>query len=238
MTERGVTCVKRIEVLDVWRSLAILLMVVYHFMYDLYMFGVIGPDVLYSGWAYAIRHCAAGSFMIISGAVVRFSRNSVRRGAVVFCCGMLVTVVMGFMGMAVQFGVLHHLGTMMIAYGIISRRVKVPKGLWFPIVCMAVFALTYYIYDTVIVETHLLIPIGLRYSGFSSADYYPLLPWGMLFAIGVWLGGLLAVWRERAPLLQRQYHPALTIAGRNSLIIYLAHQPILYGLCWLLWGRG
>ena len=229
---------KRIELLDVWRSLAILLMAAYHFIYDLYMFDVITRSQLDSPWALALRLGAVGSFMLISGAVVRFSRNSVRRGAVVFCCGMLVTLVMRFMGMAVQFGVLHNLGTMMIAYGLISKKVRTPKGLWFPILCAAVFALTYYIGDNVRVETHLLIPLGLRYPGFTSADYYPLFPWGMIFAVGVWFGGKLGSWRERFPLLQRKFHPALTIAGRHSLLIYLAHQPILYGICWVIWGMN
>lgn len=226
---------RRIELFDVWRSFAILLMVIYHFMYDLYMFDVIGRDIIYSDWAYAIRHCAAGSFMIISGAVVRYSRNSIKRGAIVFCCGMLVTVAMSFMGMKVQFGVLHHLGTMMIAYGLISKKVKPPKGIWFPILCVAMFAFTYYIYDTVRVDTVLLVPLGLRYPGFSSADYYPLLPWGMLFAIGTWLGGVLEAYRD-CKLLQQQFHPALSIAGRHSLLIYIVHQPLLYGICWLIFA--
>ncbi len=228
---------KRIEVLDLWRSLAILLMAAYHFLYDLYMFGVIGFATIYSDWAYALRYAAVGSFMLISGAVVRFSRSSIKRGVTVFACGMLVTLVMHFMGMAVQFGVLHNLGTMMILYGIIAPRVKIPKGIWFPVACAAVFALTYWIHDNVFVDTGLLVPFGLRYRGFSSADYYPLLPWGMIFIAGIWFGGVLENRREASPLLQRRFHPALTWAGRHSLEIYLAHQPILYGLCRLIWGR-
>lgn len=228
---------KRIEVLDVWRSLAILLMAAYHFLYDLYLFDVISYAQLQNPWAFALRIAAVGSFMLISGAVARFSRSSIRRGAIVFCCGMLVTLVMHFMGMAVQFGVLHHLGTMMIAYGLISRKIKAPKGLWFPILCAVIFALTYYLGETVRVDTKLLVPLGLRYAGFTSADYYPLLPWSMIFAVGVWFGGKLELWRERVPLLQRKMPAALTFMGRHSLIIYLAHQPVLYGICWLIRGR-
>ena len=228
---------KRIEVLDVWRSLAILFMAAYHFLYDLYMFGVIGYDDVHSFWAHALRYAAAGSFMLISGAVVRFSRNSIKRGIVVFACGMLVSAVMSFMGMAVQFGVLHHLGTMMIAYGVISNKLRPPKGIWFPLLCAAVFAVTYYVGNNYFVETKLLVPLGLKHYGFSSADYYPLLPWSMIFAVGVWLGGKLPQWRERVPLLQRNFSPVLTFPGRHSLIIYLAHQPVLYGLCYLIWGR-
>ena len=226
---------KRIEVLDVWRSLAILLMVVYHILYDLYMFGVLGREAVFSPMPMAVRFAAVGSFMLISGMVVRFSHNSLRRGAVVFCCGLLVSIAMRFVGQRVQFGVLHHLGTMMMAYGALSPRLKTPRGLWFPVLCILVFAITYYLNDTVRVNTNILVPLGLYPAGFYSADYYPLLPWSMVFAMGVWLGRYLPEWSEKLPLLQRRFHPALTIAGRNSLLIYLAHQPLLYGLCRLIW---
>ena len=224
---------KRIELFDLWRSFAILLMVIYHLLYDLYMFDVVGKGVIFSDWAYAIRHCAAASFMLISGAVACHSRSSVKRGAVVFLWGVVISLVMRAFGMRVQFGILHHLGFMMIAYGLLSKKVRVPEGLWFPALCLGVFAITYYICDTVRVGPGWLFPIGLRSRGFTSADYYPLFPWSMLFAIGVWLGA----WLQKngdAKLLQQQYHPALTIAGRHSLPIYIVHQPILYGLCWLL----
>lgn len=228
---------KRIELLDVWRSLAILFMMAYHFLYDLFMFDVVSRGTIFSPWALFLRLAAVGSFMFISGAVVRFSRDSIRRGAVVFCCGMLVSIVMQFMGEPVQFGVLHNLGTMMIIYGCLSKKWKVPEGAWFPILCIILFAVGYRITETVTVETRLLVPFGLIYPGFYSADWYPLMPWGMVFAIGVWTGARLPRLQEKLPLLRRQFNPLLTVAGRNSLIIYLAHQPVFYGVCWLIWGR-
>ncbi len=228
---------KRIEVLDVWRSLAILLMMAYHLIYDLYMFSAISRETLVSPWAYSLRYLAVGSFLIISGAVVHFSRSSIRRGFIVFACGVGVTVVMKLaVNEDVQFGVLHLLGTLMVAYGLISRKVKVPSGIWFPLLFIALFAVTYHICYTTWIDARWLYPIGLRYHGFTSADYYPLLPWGLLFGIGVWLGALIDRHRGIA-ILNRTYHPALTFLGRHSLIVYLAHQPIIYGICFLLFGR-
>ena len=228
---------KRIEVLDVWRSLAILLMMAYHLIYDLYMFDVISYETLSSAWAYSLRYLAVGSFLVISGAVVRFSRDSIRRGVIVFACGIGVTVVMRVaVGEDVQFGVLHLLGTMMIAYGLISEKVKAPKGIWFPLLLIVLFAVTYHICYTTWIDARWLYPIGLRYKGFVSADYYPLLPWGLLFGIGVWLGGLIDRHRD-LPILNLPCHRVLTFLGRHSLIVYLAHQPIIYGICFLLFGR-
>ncbi|MBO5976701.1 MAG: DUF1624 domain-containing protein [Oscillospiraceae bacterium] len=227
---------KRIELLDVWRSLAILMMVAYHLIYDLYLFGVISYEQVNHPLAFSLRLGAVVSFMLISGMVVRYSKNSLRRGAIVFCCGLLVSLVMGLMGMPVRFGVLHNLGVMMMLHSLFSRiGGKLPKGAWFVVACALVFAATYYIGQNVFVETKLLVPFGLVYEEFYSADYYPLLPWGMLFVIGVWLGEKLEVTRERFPLLQRKIRPMFTFMGRNSLVIYLAHQPLLYAICWIIW---
>ena len=34
---------RRFDILDAWRTLAIALMIVYHFLYDLYIFGLLSP---------------------------------------------------------------------------------------------------------------------------------------------------------------------------------------------------
>ena len=73
--------------------------------------------------------------------------------------------------------------------------------------------------------------------GFYSVDYFPLLPWFGVILIGVALGDLFyRGYRRRVPL------PDLTgssvvrgfeLLGRNSLAIYLAHQPVIIGLMYL-----
>ena len=74
-------------------------------------------------------------------------------------------------------------------------------------------------------------PLGLRTGKFYSADYWPLLPWGFLFALGTCLG----------PWLERQRQPRLPAVvaclARRSLEVYLLHQPLLYGLCCLFLGK-
>ena len=228
---------KRIEVLDVWRSLAVLLMMAYHLLYDLYVFDVVERSAAFGFWPVMLRYAASASFIFISGAVVRFSRNPIRRGAIVFCCGMIISIVTNFMGSIVVFGVLHCLGVLMIAYGLIKNKVKLPKGIWFAILCLVLFAVCFHYRSEIKVDTKFLVPFGLTYEGFYSADYYPLLPWGLLFTFGIWFGDKLPALRERWSLLSRSFHPAWSFLGRHSLIIYLAHQPVFYGLCALIWGR-
>ena len=78
------------------------------------------------------------------------------------------------------------------------------------------------------IEAGWLFPLGLRRADFFSADYWPLLPWAFLYLLGAALGGFLP---ETAK--PHAHLPALTFLGRHSLFIYLVHQPVLYGLCWV-----
>jgi uncharacterized membrane protein len=70
---------------------------------------------------------------------------------------------------------------------------------------------------------------GFKYDGFFSADYFPILPWIFVFLLGTWAGKYVAEYR----LPDRFYTlsvPVLPAIGRKAFIIYLVHQPVLYGL--------
>ena len=72
-------------------------------------------------------------------------------------------------------------------------------------------------------------PLGLGPSGIFSADYFPLLPWIFVFLFGTWLGryikdGKFPAWFYEASM------PGFSTVGRHSLVIYVLHQPVLYGL--------
>ena len=64
---------------------------------------------------------------------------------------------------------------------------------------------------------------------FYSADYFPLIPWLFLFWCGLFLARL---WRPRAGLAPRGLRP-LALVGRHTLLVYMLHQPVLYGALWL-----
>ena len=64
---------------------------------------------------------------------------------------------------------------------------------------------------------------------FSSADYFPLLPWVFLFWCGVFLARLWHPGRGEAPAALQP----LCAIGRSTLPVYMLHQPVLYGLLWV-----
>ena len=64
---------------------------------------------------------------------------------------------------------------------------------------------------------------------FSSADYFPILPWVFLFWCGLFLARL---WRPRAGQAPAALQPLCAIGGR-TLLVYMLHQPVIYGILWL-----
>lgn len=70
-----------------------------------------------------------------------------------------------------------------------------------------------------------------------TEDYVPLFPWLGVVLVGLFFGSLVTKSPRLKMMLgkghKRQPGRALSTAGRHSLIIYLAHQPILIALIYL-----
>jgi uncharacterized membrane protein len=84
--------------------------------------------------------------------------------------------------------------------------------------------------DRITVSVPFLYPVGLRTSAFSSADYFPLLPYLGYFLAGACLGWrLYPVRRSLLPALSHagKLSRMLSFCGRHSLLLYLLHQPVL-----------
>lgn len=227
---------RRVDLLDLWRSLCVWTMVVWHACYDLELFGVLPAGTMARPVPMLVCYLGAGSFIFISGAVARFGRSPLRRGFLVFCAGAAVTLVTTLIGWPVAWGVLQCLGVCMIVYGLTRERLEPLHGPALAVSAAVLFAGTWLLTDRVRVSAAWLYPLGLRRADFASADYFPLLPWAFLFFLGLCFGKWIDHRRDRPPW-DRSVPPALTWCGRHSLAIYLLHQPLLYGACWLLAKR-
>ena len=153
---------QRIELLDLWRSLAVVLMLVYHALYDLELFGVLAQGTVTRPWALGLRYVCSASFILISGAAVRFSRDPVRRGFFVFCAGLGVTAVTALLKLPVLFGILHFLGVCMMLHGLLEGKLRLRRGAGFAAVCAVLFAGSAVLTKYVQVDIKLLFPLGFR----------------------------------------------------------------------------
>jgi len=227
----------RIELLDLWRAIAVAVMVAFHLCYDLSLFGRFPAEALRTAPARAIVWFSGGSFILISGTVLRLSHSPLRRGVTVLCCALAVTAVSMLAGYPVAFGALHLIGVCMLVFGALRERLERVPALPLAVGAAAAFALTAALTASVRVSVPWLYPLGLRRADFYSADYWPLLPWAFLYLLGLPLGRALDA-RRGCPLLHRRFPRALTAPGRHSLLIYLLHQPLIYGLCLLCFGKS
>lgn len=220
---------KRIWELDALRGLCILGMLVFHLLYDVIeLYGLV--DWQLPSWLTAVADLGAGVFLLLSGLCATLGSRPVRRGLTVFACGMVCTLVTWVIDsdLTIRFGMLHCLGVCMLLWSWFKKPPTWALG----VSGAVVLALGWYI-DFYNVRTGLtwLFPLGILYPGFSSGDFYPLLPNLGWFLLGAVLGRTL--YRDKKSLLPGRV-PFLELCGRHSLIIYLLHQPLFTGLLELL----
>ncbi len=242
---------KRIYFLDELRGFALLAMVVHHALYDV-------GFVLGYQWGYAafdflclFQPLFWGIFIITSGICSRLSRNTLRRGAIVFGGGLAVTLatavimpLIGITGAEIYFGILSCLGACMIITGLLMPLIEKLN----PIAGMLGSALVFLVFysvsagsllfgliklPTALYSTNILMPLGFYKQGFFSADYFPLLPWFFMFLFGAFLGSY-AKAGAFPKGLYKQRSRALCAIGKNSLWVYLLHQPALYAVMYII----
>ena len=230
----GARMKRRYEWLHLWRSLAVLIMVVFHALWDMEWFGILPEGTMATPAADIARYIGGGSFIVISGMLALRSERSLRRGFYLLCLGLAVESATSIAGMPVRFGILQLLGICMIICGALRNRLLSLSGRGFTAICILLFFGTWVLTARSRVLWRFLYPLGLRSEDFYSADYWPLLPWAFLYLLGTQFGNSLLCDREEKR--ERKIPAALTFPGRHSLAIYLLHQPLLFGLCYLIFS--
>ncbi|MCI2046497.1 MAG: DUF1624 domain-containing protein [Faecalibacterium sp.] len=242
---------RRYALLDMLRGLTICSMVAYHTVWDLvYLFRVPCPWYPSEGTA-LWQQTICWSFLLLSGFCWPLGRRHLRQGLLVSACGALITAVTLVFNPAqkVVFGVLTLLGAatlLLIPLDKILRRVPPAAGI---AASLAVFAFCHnlskgylglgtwqaVILPKVLYQGYFATFLGFLAPGFYSSDYFPILPWAALVFCG-YFAAQLALRRTGGlpPVFRRGWAP-LCFLGRHSLLIYVLHQPALYGLLWCLW---
>ena len=213
----------RIAGIDSLRGLCVVLMILFHFSYDLYFYCGFPPSVIANPFMAFAQVFASSTFIALAGLSCRLSRSNLRRGLRVILCGVLVSVITWFWGDFVRFGILQFLGCAMVIYSL-THKVWEAIPRWEAILLyVALFAITRRLMP-VVLDVPFLYPFGIVSPDFRSSDYFPLLPWYFLFLAGSWLGQF----KDLAPEWFRKLRlPGLDWLGRHSLGIYLVHQPVL-----------
>ena len=210
-------------------------MLVYHFLYDLYIFGVMAPERLFGLPLHLMQQFICWSFILLAGMSARFSRNNLRHGLIVLGAGLVVEIGAAVAGQTIRWGVLMLLGSSMVIWHFLGRGLQRLPGWSVAAGSGVLFFASGWWTKRAAVSAGWLYPLGFTAPGFFSADYFPLLPWFFLFLLGTGLGGWCLRNRENR-ILTTPLPKALTWPGRHSLMIYVLHQPVLYGIGYLIWG--
>ena len=226
--------------IDTVRGAALVSMIAYHGCWDLvYLCGFDWPWYRSFG-AYLWQQSICWTFILLSGYCFYLGRRPFRRGLVTFAAGALVSAVtaVALPEDPVVCGVLTFLGlAAMVTVPVkeVFRRIPPRLGLVlsfggflaFRDVNEGFLGFEGLRFASVPQGTNLLTTVlGFPEPHFHSSDYFSLLPWIFLFWTGLFLSRLRP---EREDLLTRPV-PVVTAMGRRSLLVYLAHQPLLYAL--------
>jgi len=222
--------------IDLGRGIAVVLMIIYHFLFDIFYF----KSMINFYW---LVPAMASIFVLISGIClnISYSKNKnftkfVRRGIKLFSLGMLITLISfllltkGF----ILFGILHFFGiSSLLAYPFLKYF---KNKLSYLLLGILIIALGIYL-SNLRFETNYFMWLGLIPKNFYTFDYFPILPWFGILLVGIFLGKVFYPSGKRnfqLPIYKGNVVNLFSFLGKNSLIIYFIHQPIILSILFLL----
>ncbi len=230
---------KRFWEIDFLRGIAIISMVIYHAAFDLNYFNILEIEMHRGFWSIFGKSVFVLFFVLVGISLnLSYSRSKIKnktnlfgkylkRGLRVFFWGLIITLVTfifmrkGF----VWFGVLHFIGLSIIfAYPLMKLFYT---NLFLGLIIISIgLLLSNYSFDF-----SWLVWLGFKPKGFYSVDYFPIFPYFGIILIGTFIGKKFYVDYERKfSIKNRSEHHLIrpvSFLGKNSLVIYLIHQPIL-----------
>ncbi|MEO6014853.1 MAG: heparan-alpha-glucosaminide N-acetyltransferase [Devosia sp.] len=225
---------ERLQSIDVYRGLAILAMVAYHTLWDLTFYRLIETGIGVDPVWISIQRGILTAFLLLAGAGLALAhrdgmrwRGFWKREAILVAASIGVSVVTWFQfgSYFAYFGVLHAIALCSL---LALPFVRAPLWAGIGVAVIALFLPTVYSAD--LFNVRWLAWIGFFTATPETADLVPVFPWLGVVLIGVIGMRLLTdqpafTWRSSALPVR-----VLGRIGRWSLIIYLVHQPLLFGL--------
>ncbi len=219
------TSSNRFSLIDSLRGLAVVLMIIFHFCFDLRYFGFVDWDVPNGpGW-WQFRYLILSLFIGTVGISLSLARGAgfnrkaffIRQGKLLIAAALisLMSIFM-FPQSWIYFGILHFI---LVASFICLLLVSRPR-LALAIGCIIILSnlMGYFHPYWPFLYVREILPA-------YTEDFVPFFPWLGVSFIGIFVGDLI---RRQQPDFCKVSEPSTAYMGRHALIIYLVHQPLLF----------
>lgn len=235
--------------MDEARGFVVVLMVIYHGFYTVgYLFSLEWGRILFDFFM-PVEAFFAGVFIFICGISCRLSRNNLKRGTLLLLLALAITLILGIFlpNEIILFGILHFLSVSIILFVLLRRLLDRLNPLTGLALCALLMLITWWVPESQgsafgikgllswpvpdYLKQPWLYPLG--FVELKSSDYFSLFPWIFCFFGGSYVG----VWAARRQFPSWMYRsrvPFLSYIGRHALLIYIAHQPLIYALLYLI----
>lgn len=227
----------RLDAIDVLRGIAIAMMIVFHFSFDLTMFNLSQQNFYDDPFWLNFRVVIVSTFLSVMGASLYIAHHRhiiaqkfFKRLLLLLAAAIAVSIASYIMNKNrfIYFGILHFIALASII-GLVFIRFY-----WLNLLLgIAVIVLDR------LVQAEFFNAIQWQWIGLMTVkpltdDYVPLIPWFGVVLLGMFFArwgilekniAFMSDWRATHPLAR-----LLGFAGKHSLLIYLLHQPLFIGI--------
>ncbi len=220
--------------IDVWRGVAIVMMIVFHFFYDLNNFQYVEIDFNREPFWLYFRTLIVTLFLCLVGISLQLSTGHrlnlprfLRRFGLLIGAAALVSIgtYLVLPNTPIFFGVLHFIALASVL-GLLFRRF-----FWMNLVLGLGIIIAGIQFQAGLFESPLWYLVGLMRDRPFTSDYVPLFPWFGVVLIGMFLACVIKKYGLLSTSAQGRNNIVNTLAwgGKHGLLIYLLHQPLLFG---------
>lgn len=230
---------KRINLIDAIRGLAVVDMVLFHFVYDIFVIFLEQPRWPYTFPVPLWQRTICITFIFISGFSFFLAKSHMKQAIRLIGTGVLITLFTYFFipSLVIYYGIIFFLGVAALITAGLHKVLKGRFAVWGLLASLVLFVVFYSVSSGTLnlfftqiqllkslYSTSWLVFLGFPNEGFYSSDYFGVLPWIFMYFAGYFAYNIL---KDKISIFYLRI-PFLEFFGRHSYIIYLVHQPICF----------